>query len=51
VSVIRILVIAEYPVVEEGLEYLLQDYPDIEIVATASSGIDGLKRLRECRSM
>jgi two-component system response regulator NreC len=48
-SVLRILVVAEYPVVEEGLDFLLKDYTNIEVVATASNGIEGLQQLRENR--
>lgn len=46
VSALQVLVVAEYPIVEEGLDYLLQDYLDIEIVATASNGVEGLQQLR-----
>lgn len=46
-SGLRILVVAEYPVVEEGLDYLLRDYTDIDVVATASNGVEGLQQLRE----
>jgi len=49
VSVLRILIVAEYPVVEEGLDFLLKDYTDIEVVATASNGVEGLQQLRENR--
>ncbi|WP_321368612.1 response regulator transcription factor [uncultured Desulfuromusa sp.] len=48
-SVLRILIVAEYPVVEEGLDFLLKDYANIEVVTTASNGTDGLQRLRENR--
>jgi len=49
VSVLRVLIVAEYPVVEEGLDFLLKDHTDIEVVTTASNGTDGLQRLRENR--
>jgi len=47
VSILRILIVAEYPVVEEGLDFLLKDYPGIEVVTTASNATEGLQRLRE----
>lgn len=46
-SALQVLVVAEYPIVEEGLDFLLQDCPDIEIVATASNGVEGLQQLRK----
>lgn len=46
-SDLQVLIVSDYPVVEEGLNYLLQDYADIEVVATASSGIEGLQQLRQ----
>ncbi|EAT17029.1 two component transcriptional regulator, LuxR family [Desulfuromonas acetoxidans DSM 684] len=44
---LQVLIVAEFPVVEEGLDYLLRDYPDIEVVATASNGVEGLEQLRK----
>jgi two-component system response regulator NreC len=49
VNVLQILVIAEYPVVEEGLDYLLQGYTGIEVVATANNGFEGLQQLRQSK--
>lgn len=46
-SALHVLIVAEYPIVEEGLDYLLQDYLDIEVVATASNGVEGLQQLRQ----
>lgn len=46
-SSLQVLVVAEFPVVEEGLDYLLRDYSDIEVVATASNGVEGLQQLRK----
>ncbi len=46
-SALQVLVVAEYPVVEEGLNYLLRDFIDIEVVATASNGVEGLQQLRQ----
>ncbi len=47
VSALQVLIVAEFPVVEEGLDYLLQDFIDIEVVATTSNGVEGLQRLRQ----
>jgi two-component system response regulator NreC len=44
---LRILVVDEFPIVEEGLEHFLQEYPDIQIVATAGSCMGGLTALRQ----
>lgn len=46
-SALQVLIVAEYPVVEEGLNYLLRDYLDIEVAATASNGVEGLQQLRQ----
>jgi two-component system response regulator NreC len=43
---LRLLIIDEHPIVEEGLEHFLEGCPDIRIVATAGNGLDGLEQLR-----
>ncbi len=43
---IRILLVDQFPIIEEGLESFLQDYPDLRIVATAQDGLTGLEELR-----
>lgn len=48
-SALQVLIVAEYPVVEEGLNLLLQEYADIEVVATASNESEGLQLLRQRR--
>jgi len=47
VDALQVLIVAEYPVVEEGLGYLLQGFVDIEVVATASNGVEGLRKIRD----
>lgn len=43
---LHLLVVDSYPVVEEGLESFLADFPDIQIVAFAESAGEGLDHLR-----
>lgn len=43
---VRLLIVDQHPIVEDGLEILLQDYPDIEVVATTNNCEDGLRWLK-----
>lgn len=43
---LRLLVVDEHPIVEEGLEHFLKEYPDVRIVAKAANGLEGLAQLR-----
>ena len=42
----RLLIVDDHPIIEEGLLFFLEKYPDIEVVATAKDGLEGLDRLR-----
>ena len=44
---LQVVVIDQHPVVEEGLELLLRDDPEIRITRTASAGEEGLQLLRQ----
>ena len=44
---VNILLIDEQPVVREGLDSFLVDYSDLDIVAFANSGQDGLQQVRK----
>lgn len=44
---LRLLIVDEHPVVEEGLAHFLMQYPTIRIVATAENGLEGLAKLRQ----
>lgn len=43
---LRVLLVDDHPIVNEGLLVFFNDYPDIEIVGTASDGNEGLNQLR-----
>lgn len=43
---LRLLIVDQHPIVEDSLELLLQDYPDIEITATTNNCEDGLHWLK-----
>ncbi len=43
--IIRILIIDDHPVVRAGLESMLSTQPDMEVVASVSSGLDALALL------
>ncbi|MDT8443437.1 MAG: response regulator transcription factor [Desulfuromonadales bacterium] len=42
---LRILIVDDHPVVGEGLCIFLKAYPDIEVVGTASDGLEGFEML------
>ena len=44
---LRLLIVDQHPIVEEGLEVLLEEYPDIAVSATANSSVQGLELLRQ----
>lgn len=43
---LRLLVVDQHPIIEEGLELLFADHPDLKIVAKAATGLEGLEALR-----
>jgi len=46
-SQVRLLIVDTHPIIEEGLELLFEEYPDLDIVATAGDGLEGLEKLRQ----
>jgi NarL family two-component system response regulator LiaR len=46
-SPIRVLVIDDHAIVREGIEALLEESDDIEMVGEAQNGVEGLARARE----
>jgi two-component system NarL family response regulator len=46
---IRVLVIEDHPVVRQGLVALLSNAPDIEVVGSASDGLEGIQVFRSAR--
>jgi DNA-binding NarL/FixJ family response regulator len=44
---LRLLIVDAHPIIEEGLEFLFEDHPDLKIAATASDGLEGLEKLRQ----
>ncbi|WP_116131829.1 response regulator transcription factor [Tropicimonas sp. IMCC34043] len=41
----RVLVVDDHPMVAEGLEAILESYPDIEVVGTLSNGREAVERV------
>jgi len=48
-NVMRLLIVDDHPIIEEGLLFFLEKYPEIEVVATARDGLEGLEKLRSLR--
>lgn len=46
---LQLLIVDDEPVVREGLESFLADYPDLSIIALAESVLDALAKLRQFR--
>lgn len=44
---IRLLIVDDHPIIEEGLVFFLEKYPEITVVATAKDGLEGLAKLRQ----
>lgn len=42
----RVLIVDDHPVIEEGLLLFLEKYPDILVVGTARDGLEGMEKLR-----
>ena len=45
----RLLIVDDHPIIEEGLLFFLEKYPDIEVVGTARDGREGLEQLRKTK--
>ncbi|MDT8388124.1 MAG: response regulator [Thiogranum sp.] len=48
-DVLRVLLVDDHAVVRQGLLSLLEDEPDIEVVAEATDGIEAVEKARELR--
>lgn len=48
-TTIRVIVIEDHPVVRQGLVALLSNAPDIEVVGSASDGLEGIQVFRSVR--
>lgn len=42
----RLLIVDDHPIIEEGLVFFLEKYPEITVVGTAKDGLEGLEKLR-----
>jgi len=45
----RLLIVDDHPIIEEGLLFFFERYPDIEVVGTARDGREGLEQLRKTK--
>ncbi len=45
-DMIRLLVIDDHPVINEGLPIFFENYPELMVVGTARDGLEGLEKLR-----
>jgi DNA-binding NarL/FixJ family response regulator len=43
---IRVVIVDDHPVVRDGVRMLLDSQPDIEVVATASNGLEAVEQVR-----
>ena len=46
-STTRVLIVDDHPMVAEGIEAILESYPDIEVVGTLSNGQEAVDRVAE----
>lgn len=46
-SATRVLIVDDHPMVAEGIEAILESYPDIEVVGTLSNGQEALDRVAD----
>jgi DNA-binding NarL/FixJ family response regulator len=46
-SPIRLLIVDDHPLIREGIAALLSDKPDLELVAQAASGAEGVEQFRK----
>lgn len=48
-TAMRVLIVDDHPVICEGLQVLLESYPDIDVVGTAGSSLEGLSLLHQLK--
>jgi DNA-binding NarL/FixJ family response regulator len=46
---LRLLIADDHPALLDGLRYMIQPEPDLEVVAEAADGAECIERFRECR--
>jgi DNA-binding NarL/FixJ family response regulator len=46
---LRLLIADDHPAMREGLRYMIQPEPDLEVVAEAADGAECIERFRDCR--
>lgn len=46
---IRVIIVDDHAVIREGLQMLLQSDPDIQVIATCSTGIDAISEIRKLK--
>jgi DNA-binding NarL/FixJ family response regulator len=46
---LRLLIADDHPAMLDGLRYMIQPEPDLEVVAEAADGAECIERFRECR--